>query len=225
MKAPAGAIRQFAQWIDRQSLRERIALFVSVLVVLIVCSFALYFDPQASRHAEIKGQISALKAALVSLDNQAKAIKVRGQSDPNREYRARQRELQTNLDRLDDRLRALTVDLISPREMATVLRDLLVRQKGMRLAHLENYPAEDLLAGAEKKDRDKNERRIHLYRHPMRIVFSGTYLQALAYLRSLEKLPRKLFWDELEIVVNDHPQAEISLTVHTLSLKKGWIGA
>jgi MSHA biogenesis protein MshJ len=56
------------------------------------------------------------------------------------------------------------------------------------------------------------------------IVVSGTYLQAVAYLRDLEKLPRKVFWDELEIVVGDYPQAEISLTVYTLSHRKGWIG-
>lgn len=225
MKAPAKAIRRLVQWIDRHSLRERIGLFVAVLVVVIFCSYVLYFDPQANRHAEIKRQITALNATLISLDSQAEAIKARGQSDPNREHRARQKELQTKLDRLDERLRALTVDLISPREMAAVLRDLLVRQKGMRLSHLENFPAEDLLAEIEKKHGDNDDGRIHLYRHPMRIVFSGTYLQALAYLHSLEKLPRKLFWDELEIVVNDHPHAEISLRVHTLSLKRGWIGA
>jgi len=129
------------------------------------------------------------------------------------------------LDRLDKRLKALTVDLISPADMAEVLRSVLIRQKGMRLVHLENSPAEDLLLGAEKKHGGDDDERIRLYRHPMRIVFSGTYLQALAYLRSLENLPRKLYWDNLEIVVNDYPRTEISLTVHSLSLKKGWIGA
>jgi MSHA biogenesis protein MshJ len=162
---------------------------------------------------------------LTSLDSQAEAIQTRGQIDPDREHRVRQRQLQAELDRLDKRLKALTIDLISPRDMAEVLRGLLIRQHGLRLEHLENFSAEDLLVRTEKKPEGNDDKRIHLYRHPMRIVFSGTYLQALAYLRSLENLPRRLYWDDLEIVVNDHPQAEISLTVHTLSLKKGWIGA
>ena len=225
MKALAETVRWLPQWIDRQSLRERIAIFVAILVLGVFCSEAFYFGPQRSRHAEIEGQISALNATLASLEGQAEAIKARGQTDPDREYHARQSQLQAELDRLGERLNALTIDLISPRDMAAVLRSLLIHQKGLQLTHLENFPAEDLLAGAEKKLEGNDDKRIHLYRHPMRIVFSGTYLQTLAYLRSLEKLPRKLYWDALEIVVTDHPQAEISLTVHTLSLKKGWIGA
>ena len=225
MKGIAKKFRQIPQWIDQQSLRERIGIFAAVLVLGIFCSEALYFKPQRTRQATIKAQVSALNAALSSIDSQAEAIKVRGQTDPDREYRARQKQLQAELDRLDKRLKAVTIDLISPRDMAAMLRGLLIRQKGLRLAHLENFPAEDLLSEADKKQEGNDDRRVHLYRHPMRIVFSGTYLQALAYLRSLERLPRKLYWDELEIVVNDHPQAEISLTVHTLSLKKEWIGA
>lgn len=225
MKGIAEKIRHFPQWIDQKSLRERIGIFVAVLVVGIFCSQALYFNPLRTKHAAIKDQVSTLNAALSSLDSQAEAIKARGQTDPDREHRARQRQLQAELDRLDQRLKAVTIDLISPRDMAAMLRGLLIRQKGLQLSHLENFPAEDLLLGADKKQGDGDDRRVHLYRHPMRIVFSGTYLQALAYLRSLESLPRKLYWDELEIVVNDHPQAEISLTVHTLSLKKEWIGA
>ena len=225
MKVLAEKIGHWPQWIDQKSLRERIGIFVAVLVLGLFFCETLYFNPQRSRHAKIKAQVNALNAALATLDSQAEAIKTRGQTDPDQEHRARQRQLQAELERLDERLKVLTIDLISPRDMAAVLRTLLIRQKGLRLAHLENLPAEALLSGADIKQGGGDDRRIHLYRHPMRIVFSGTYLQTLAYLRSLESLPRKLYWDKLEIVVNDHPQAEISLTVHTLSLKKEWIGA
>jgi MSHA biogenesis protein MshJ len=225
MKALAAQIHQLSQWIDRQSLRERVALLAAILVVVVFCCDALYYGPQRRKRAEINAQITALNAALVSLDSQAEAIKARGQKDPDQEHRVRQRQLQAELDRLDQRLEAVTIGLFSPRDMAGVLRDLLIRQKGLRLTHLENLPAEDLFEGAEKNQEGNDDRPICLYRHPMRIVFSGTYLQTLAYLRSLESLPRKLYWDALEVVVSDHPQGEISLRVHTLSLKKGWIGA
>jgi MSHA biogenesis protein MshJ len=170
-------------------------------------------------------QIAELNATLALLDSQAEAIKARGQEDPDQEQNARLGQLQSEIARLDQRLKESTVDLISPRDMAEVLRALLIRQEGMRLVRLENFPAQVLLPAAEKGDGPDDAKEIHLYRHPMRIVFSGTYLQALEYLRSLEKLPRRLLWDELEIMVKNHPQAEISLRVHTLSLKKGWIGA
>ena len=225
MKALTIQIRQLAQWIDQRSLQERIMLLAAVLAIGIFCSELLYFRPQRSRCAEIRSQINELNATLASLDSQAEAIQAQGEKDPNREQRIRQQQLHAELERLDKRMKALTVDLISPREMAEVLRSLLIRQKGMRLINLENFPAEELLLGTDKKHGDNDDKRIHLFRHPMRIVFSGTYLQTLAYLQSLENLPHNLYWDDLEIVVNDHPQTEISLTVHTLSLRKGWIGA
>jgi MSHA biogenesis protein MshJ len=225
MKALVEKIRRLAQWLDTRSRRERVMLFSAVLAVGLFCSYVLYFSPQEINRTRIKAQITELDATVAALHSQAQAIKSRKQADPDREQRARQAQLQNELERLDRRLKALTIDLISPRDMAKVLRDLLIRQEGMKLVHLENLPAEDLLPAAEDKKESDGPKGTHLYRHPIRIVFSGTYLQVLDYLRSLEKLPRKLFWDDLEIVVDDHPRAEISLTVHTLSLRKGWIGA
>lgn len=200
-------------------------LFSAVLAVGLFCSNALYFSPQRTKRSGIETQIDALNATVTALHGQAEAIMARKQADPDRKQRGLKQRLQTELKGLDSRLKALTIDLISPGDMARVLRSLLIRQEGMRLVHLENLPAEDLLPAAEDKNESDGAKGTHLYRHPMRIVFSGSYLQVLAYLRSLEKLPRKLFWDDLEIVVDDHPRAEISLTVHTLSLRKGWIGA
>jgi MSHA biogenesis protein MshJ len=224
MKALAVRIGQLALWLDQRSLRERILLPASVLVALLFCSYALFFEPQGGKRHQVKEQIVELNTTVAELDRQAEAIEARAQEDPDREHRLRQQQLQAELDRLDERLKDLTVDLISPRDMAEVLRGLLTRQGGMRLVSLENLPAVELLPAAENEAAADDTERINLYRHPVRIVVSGTYLQALDYLRELEKLPRKLFWDDLEIVVGDYPHAEISLTVYTLSHRKGWIG-
>lgn len=225
MKALAAKISRLAQWLDGISLRERAMIFIAVLATGLFCSNALFFSPQGSRRGGIEMQIAELHSTLTALRSQAEAIKARGQTDPDQEQRTRLQKLKTELDRLDQRLKVSTIDLISPRDMAEVLRGLLIRQEGMRLVRLENFPAQDLFPTADNENGTDGTKKIRLYRHPMRIVFSGTFLQVLEYLQSLENFPRKLFWDDLEIVVNNHPQAEISLTVHTLSLRKGWIGA
>ena len=225
MKALTTHIRRLTEWLDQRSPRERIMLLAAVLALGVFFSYAFYFNPQAARRSGIAAQIAELNTTLAALDTQAEAIKTRGQTDPDQAQRVRLEQLQVELDQLHQRLRDATVDMISPREMAGVLRDLLVRQKGLQLLRLENLPAEVLLPSAEKESGADDVNKLHLYRHPMRIVFSGTYLQTLEYLRALEKLPRRLFWDDLEIVVKDHPRAEIALTVHTLSLHKEWIGA
>ena len=224
MRALVLRFRQWIDWLDKRSLRERVLLLAVVLVLGGFAADALFFHPQGIKRRQLHEQITATNTAVAELNRQTDAIKVRAQHDPDRESRARQQQLQMELDQLDGQLKALTVDLISPREMAEVLRELLTRQAGMKLVRLENLPPTELLPASEEDAEVNGEERPNLYRHPVHIVISGTYLQALDYLRDLEKLPRKLFWDNLEIVVGDYPQAEISLTVYTLSVRKGWIG-
>jgi MSHA biogenesis protein MshJ len=225
MRTIGKKIIRWADWLDGRSVRERVLLTVMVLAVGFMCLDALWFHPQGVERSRLNDKIATLDVTLSELGRQAEAIKARGQEDPDLENRARQRQLQAELTVLDERLKALTVDLVSPRDMAEVLRELLKRQKGLRLVSLENLPPVGLLSPREGKPPEFDDGTYsNLYRHPVRIVVSGTYLQALDYLRELENLPRKLFWDSLDIVVGDYPETEISLTVYTLSRRKGWIG-
>lgn len=224
MKALVVKVKQWANWLDQRSLRERVLLAAVVLVVAFLVFDALVFHPQAQKSRHLKGQIGTLATTLAELDRQTETVLLRAKEDPDREHRAQKQQLQTELASLDERLKALTVDLISPCDMAEVLRELLIRQQGLRLVHLENLAPVALLPSEAESVESDSEPHTNLYRHPVRIIVSGTYLQAVAYLRDLEKLPRKLFWDELEIVVGDYPQTEISLMVYTLSHRKGWIG-
>ena len=227
MKKLAIPVAQWAAWFDRRALRERILLLGMTLAVGLFCVNALYFHPQGLKRRSLQTEIGTLHTTLAELDRQTEFLKARAQEDPDRENRVRQQQLKAELLQLDERLKDLTVDLIPPQDMAEVLRGLLIQQAGMQLIRLENLPPIALLAPEEEaKEGDGKERgaRPNLYRHPIKIVVSGTYLEALAYLRAVEKLPRKVFWDDLEIVVGEHPQTEVSLTVYTLSHRKGWIG-
>lgn len=225
MRDIVNRIGKLGAWLDKRAPRERILLLVMVLAVGIFCANVWYFHPQGLERHRLQEQISTLNTTLAELDHQAEALQARAQEDPDRENRARKQRLQAELNRIDKNLKSLTVDLIPPKEMAEVLRGILTRQEGMKLVRLENLPPVELLSNADNASTEDGEKRVSLYRHPVRIVVSGTYMQALSYLKKLEKLPRKLFWEGLEIVVEEHPRSRISLTVYTLSHKRGWIGA
>lgn len=224
MKAYAEKLRQWAAWLDSCSLRERILLAIVVLVVAGFAADSLFFHPRAVRNRQLQEEIAGLQTALAELDRQAAAIEARAKEDPNREKRAQQQQLQQELTELDGRLKAMTVDLVPPRDMAEMLRQILVRQQGLTLVSLENLPPEDLLSVSGKKPAGQQGSPITLYRHPVRIVVSGSYLQAMNYLKDLERMPGKLFWDSIEITVGAYPATEIMVTVHTLSREKRWIG-
>ena len=52
----------------------------------------------------------------------------------------------------------------------------------------------------------------------------GSYLDCLAYLRAIERLPWHLYWARLEMQTGEYPQNDIVIEVHTLSLDEEWIG-
>lgn len=57
------------------------------------------------------------------------------------------------------------------------------------------------------------------YKHRFLLEFQGDYLSALNYLRALEALPWRLYWDSVTIESAGYPRAHITLKVHTISLQ------
>ena len=65
---------------------------------------------------------------------------------------------------------------------------------------------------------------VELYRHGMTVTFEGGYLAALRYLSALENASWKLFWDAVEVEVQEYPVTRVSITVFSLSTDEAWIG-
>ena len=63
-----------------------------------------------------------------------------------------------------------------------------------------------------------------LYRHGLVLELEGSYLDCLAYLAEVERLPWHIFWGSLELETEQHPRNRITLELYTLSLEEEWIG-
>ena len=63
-----------------------------------------------------------------------------------------------------------------------------------------------------------------VYKHPLRLEFEGDYFEVQAYLAELESSDWDFGWRRLDYVVTDHPVAEVTLEIETLSQQKSWIG-
>jgi MSHA biogenesis protein MshJ len=62
-----------------------------------------------------------------------------------------------------------------------------------------------------------------IFRHGVRIVIEGSYLDLLDYMTTLEQLPGKIYWGNLEFEVKTHPKAYLTLDLYTLSLDGKWL--
>lgn len=212
------------RWLDDRAPRERLLLALSLLAVLTMLWYLLLIEPLALRKQALEAQVGPAVATLAALDQQAVDIVAGAAQDPDAENRQQKVLLEEEIGRLDERLATLTGELISPQQMVEILEQMLKRRRQLSLTRLENLPGEPLLETPTGDSPAEKVQHRNLYRHPLRIELTGSYLEALAYLKSLEQLPRKIYWQDLALSVEEYPQAKITVTVYTLSLKEDWIG-
>ena len=224
MTSLRSSVDDYCHWLDARAPRERLLLAISLLAVLTLLWYMLLIEPTAMRQQALDAQVSAAVLTVAALDQQAAAIVAGAAQDPDAENRQQKVLLEEEVDRLDERLASLTGELISPQQMVAVLEEMLKRRRQLSLTRLENLPSEPLLDPPTVDSQAEKVQHRNLYRHPLRIELTGSYLEALAYLQSLEQLPRKVYWQDLALSVEEYPQAKITVTVYTLSLKEGWIG-
>lgn len=217
----AAPLKNLQGWYEGRQLRERIMLLVCLLVVLFFVWDTLLMSPLALRKKQALKQVGGLQIEVAELQTRQQLVEMRKDFDPDQENRARLEALQQQLLASQCRLEENIDNLVSPQDMVHLLRDLLVEQRQLQLIRLENLPVEKLQIDAVTADEQMGP---VLYRHRLELVFSGDYLATLRYLQALEKLPRKLIWDELEIETEQYPSARVRLSVFTMSLNKGWIG-
>lgn len=206
--------------INNLTLRERGILFLAVTLVLYLLWGALLSSPLEKRQRALLGQIKTLRSEITTLDQQAVAIVERHNLDPNADERRQLAQLQGGIDVARRQLEQAISGLIEPQQMARALESVLAQQKSLQFVRIENLGAEPLLR--EQDDETLNEAGI--YKHTMRLEMQGSFANTLAYLRALEKLDWQFRWDEVDLTMLDYPTARVIVTVHTLSMQRGWLG-
>lgn len=205
--------------IDGLSLRERLLLFLAGTAALALLWRALLMDPLAARQERAYARMESVGKELTILEQQARAIVEKGGLDPDRENRRARDGLKAQLGSLDERIAAAVQGLIEPAQMTRALEEVLKRETGLRLIRVQSLGSRPLFPSDEAGSVPG------IYQHSLRLEFRGSYLDTIAYLRALQALPWTFYWDELEIGMDKYPKAEVAITVHTLSLSEGWIGA
>ena len=219
-------LQQLLIRVDALSLRERGLLLLALLVIVIMLWDKLLLDPLSAQQRQLQSQMHLLRTQIATTEQQAQTIIARNAQDPNRPLRARLKRLESEIAGLNQHLQTLTVDLIPPTRMAKVLERVLNQQAGLKLIRLQSLGAKPLLEppATTGKSTAAVGAVPGVYKHGMIIEFDGDYMDTLKYLRALQTLPWRFYWDSLKYQVKKYPRARVTITVHTLSLQEGWIG-
>ena len=113
-----------------------------------------------------------------------------------------------------------------------VLEELIRQQHGLKLVSATNLAVHPLFEDEPEeegrtpgvKDADPADQGPKLYQHTLVLTVQGTYLDCLAYLKAVERLPWQLYWSRLTFSTDVYPLNNIVIELNTLSLDKEWIG-
>ncbi len=208
---------------DALAQRERLAVGLLILVSVLMFFYLLLVEPKMLQAEAVATQINKVKTQLRASEQQVALLQKRLKQDPNATNRQLLTRLQTQQQHIDEQLQVKMGGLIAPSQMAQVLEAVLTQTTALKLEKLNNLPVRPLIEDEQGKN-ESGLKDVGVYRHGLQIEFRGSYLQMLAYLKALKSLPWNFYWGSLEVSMDKYPQAQIVMTVHTLSFTPGWIG-
>jgi len=231
-----------AQWeqlsgmVDALSLRERALVLFSILTLLYVLWDALLFAPQAKNATLLQNQLATQLGQVKAKQDEFtlfKSIADGGASSPEH---LKQASLKQELAVLDERLSSLSQGLVAAADLPMLLQDVLAESSDLHLVSVQTLAVEPLPldvgpaegASATPSDNAQAEpsekESVGVYKHSTSLKIKGGYFQVLEYVRRLENLTWRFYWDRMSYSVSTYPQAEIEIRVYTLSAEEGLLG-
>ena len=208
----------------RLTQRERLLTLLVAAALVWAVADGLLIRPlqqrmQLAQRLQTDADAAALQAAAL-----LEELRVSRSIDPDVALKQRLSELLIEQARLGKRIEALQNDLIRPEQMVETLQAVLQSSAGLQLKSLTNLPVEAVSLGGPEQTKPSEPPSVVLFRHGLVIEVSGTYLELLAYLKALEQLPWRLYWQALELDSAEYPQSHLKLQLHSYSLDGSWIG-
>lgn len=206
-------------WLDRVDaldLRERVLLMAAGIAVMFMLVDTLWLQPTLKAQQVAKQRTTDLGVKLNSLQQNARLLAYKTDGDPLQPQRETRDRLRGELAELDNRVVGQLGALVEPAQAAQMLERLLSNHSGLSLINLaaNTEPLGDLVTDASTNTNG-------LARYQVNMAVKGAYLDVLKYLRSLENLPWKFFWQQVNFQSTEYPDAETHLQLYTLGAGRG----
>jgi len=234
--------RKLAAKVDALSLRERVMIFGASAALLIFLLFSLFLNPLFAKQKMLSETMASEQQMMAGIDAEI-LLKISGNGvDPDAQERKELERLRQEVTRLSHTLRTAQAGLVPPDRIVFLLERLLKQQARLRLVSLKTLPSVPVEAGAGTPAAGTPATPLTtqqpsagaplaapiktaplLYRHGVEVVLRGSYVDMVNYMEALESMPTAVFWGDARLVVEQYPDATVSLTLFTLSLDDKWI--
>ena len=216
--------------LDNLTLQERgILVFVVIAVTFFAWDYLL-MQPLAFRQQSVVTQIRVNNAELIALEAETGQIVKEGTQDPNIAKKAELQQLQRKLKELNAELGQTMNQLVQPGDMSRLLEMVMRHTPGLELRKVQSLGSQPLVTqdssdpGTDDTVAMENAPVSNVFRHGLLIEIDGDFASTLNYLKTLERLEWKFFWDTIDFQVDEYPISSIAITVFTISTEEHWIG-
>lgn len=226
---------KFANSIDGRATRERVFIFLIACAAVATLLQSLLLEPILAERKRLVLETRNDQAEMGKMTAQVQSLVRNKAADPDVLLKTKLSELESRHAQLQRQIDAQSADLVPPEKMSALLEKLVVNRPRLQIIEIKTLPRASISIdqGPEKKETPKSgdpkresaaENRSDLiYRYGMEVTMRGSYLEFLAYLKEIEALPVRMFWDKLSLSAKDYPNVIIRFSVYTISLEKAWL--
>ena len=221
--------QRYVEAMDSASLRHRVMIFAVSATLLIALLNSLLIEPQLVKQRRQAGEVAARQSEMRVMQEKLQALALARQADPDKEVRRQLDALKQKVAETEAKLVEEQRKFAPPEQVGTLLGEMLSRNRKLQLVDLRTLPVANFAGSPAEADKAPSQKPAapaaggQIYRHGVEITVSGGYLDLLAYLKDLEKLPSQLYWGKLELSAATYPQVTMKLSVYTLSLNLAWL--
>lgn len=227
----AKKIKRLAQplttYLDARTMRERVMVLLAAGASIAFIGYALLvlpIDRAAGRNRaeadNLRQQIAAEAAVL------AKTMAV-FEENSNEGKRRRIAQLEDELRHSDRALQQLSSDLVGPREMVRLIRDIVASTPGIKVRTMSNRAPQPIRPDDETPQASgtskTSDEPAGLYKHGLEITVEGSYWPLVRFLHTVETMPWRVLWEDVELKTLSYPKAQMSLVIYTLSTDSVWM--
>lgn len=201
------------------SLRERALVLLAALGMVYLLWNTAVGKPLMDARKNLEQQKQALTQSSSQMALEEAGHLQAAAGDPEEVLRRERDHLKAQLQTLDAELAELSLGLVSAHQLASVLEQVLQRAENLQLRRLQTLPVEPLNLSTTG-----NGEQADVYKHSVLIAVKGSYFNVLDYLKTLESLGWRFYWEELRFQQEQYPDGVYELRVFTLSTDEGLLG-
>lgn len=216
-------LAQFIAKIDGMSLRERAWIFAATAFVVVSLINTFFLDPLLAQQKGLSSQVVQQQEKMKETQAQLASLLQAKQADEHAPQRERIRQLREQIAEGDAYLKATQDKLVPPEKMAALLEQVLAKNSSLQLVALNTLPVSLFIEPSGDVAIKAVVQEKQIFKHGVQMTVRGNYADLMQYLATLEKMPTQMFWGMAKMSVVQYPNAELTVTLYTLSLDKTWL--